>query len=72
MKAKDLLTKQLVDSTLSVQKPDQETREQIAGKLFGLDWTIKLIEKVLKQGGSAKDVLASAGITLTAAPEGLR
>ena len=54
-----ILTKQLVDSTLVPSKEGQPSKEQIAGKLFGIDWTIKVIEDIVSKGKVASKELAS-------------
>lgn len=62
--AKDILTKQLVDLTLSKPDPTSESREQIAGKLWGIDWVIKQIEAHVRKGREAEAQLAQANIHL--------
>lgn len=62
--AKEILTKQLVDLTLSKPDPANENREQIAGKLWGIDWVIKQIETHVSRGRSASAELAKANIYL--------
>lgn len=55
-RAKELLTKQLVDANLG-KPPEGTTIEQIAGKLFGLQWITLEISRILKQGDYASKVL---------------
>jgi len=62
--AKAILTNQLVDATLNPQQPGTQTREQIAGRLWGIDHTIKTLEKILKAGAHAREVLAQDNLFL--------
>jgi len=62
--AKLLLTKQLVDATLNPQQPNSQTREQIAGRLWGIDYIITSFEKVLREGARAKELLAEQNLFL--------
>jgi len=62
--ARDLLTKRLVDLTLGVAKPGEETREQIAGKLFGINFIETLFHNILAEGGRANDALARENLFL--------
>jgi hypothetical protein len=62
--AKATLTKQLVDVTLRPADPTAESREQIAGKLWGLDWVVQQIENHVRRGRDARASLAKANIHL--------
>lgn len=63
-KAREALTRRLVDLTLRPTKDGEETREMIAGKLWGLEWVTKLIEEILRRGGDAKSALAAVNMHL--------
>ncbi len=63
-KAKSQLTQQLVDATLRPQTEGAESREQIAGKLFGIQYMIAAMEKILKRGVTAKEDLARHNLFL--------
>lgn len=60
--AKALLTKRLVDATLNPQKEGTETREQLAGKLFGINFIENVLEKILREGERSKEALASQNL----------
>jgi hypothetical protein len=64
LEAKDGLTKRLVNATLNVPNPKEETREQLAGKLFGIDHFIHILERILSEGGHAKELLAKQNLFL--------
>jgi hypothetical protein len=55
-KTRDLLTKQLVEISLGKSHPGT-TLEQVAGKIFGLDWFLGELERIARQGDSAKQAL---------------
>lgn len=57
-KARIHFTNQLVSATLAPQREGTESREQIAGKLYGISYITTLFEKILKEGGDAKAILA--------------
>lgn len=59
-----VLTDQLVALTLAPQKEGQETREQIAGKLFGITYITNVLERILREGAQAKDTLAAHNLFL--------
>lgn len=62
--AKLKLTKQLVDAILvGVPTPDA-SRERIAGQIFGIDYTIREIENIVRKGREAEGLLAADGIYL--------
>ena len=56
----------LVGATLGqpvrFQTGETITKEQLAGRVHGIDFVIKLIENVLKNGGKADLALREAGI----------
>lgn len=62
--AKEILTKQLVDVTLAKPDPAAESREQIAGKLWGITWVISQIESHVRKGREAEASLAKLNIHL--------
>lgn len=56
--ARKIFTEQLVSVTLRPQKEGTETREQLAGKLYGISYIINVFEKILKEGHEARTILA--------------
>lgn len=62
---RDNLTKELVGAVLSpnTSKPN-ENKEQIAGKIHGIDYVIRTIESIVREGRQATKVLQSQNITL--------
>lgn len=62
--AKSFLTKQLVSVTLNAPVANSETREQIAGKLWGIEFMVTTIEKILKAGTGAREILARENLFL--------
>lgn len=62
--ARKILTEQLVTLTLSPHKEGQETREQIAGKLYGITYITQVLERILKEGANAKETLAQHNLFL--------
>lgn len=62
--ARQAFTNQLVSATLKPQHADAETKEQIAGKLYGIAYVIQVFERILKEGADAKDVLARQNLFL--------
>jgi hypothetical protein len=60
--AKAALTKRLVEATLKPLDPREESREQLAGKLWGIDFVITTLERILREGANAKDFLARQNI----------
>lgn len=72
IRERDILTKMLVGSTLGVpvtvataHGAADLTREQIAGKIYGLDSVIDLIEKVLVRGQRGAEELRRNGLSLS-------
>jgi len=61
---KEILASRLVASVLNAGQPGGESREQIAGKMLGLDWLVSFISSALKKGGEAKAILAEHNISL--------
>lgn len=62
--AQKYLTERLVGLTLGTLQPGSETKEQVAGKLYGINEFIKKIEKVLSAGNEARKMLAEENIFL--------
>lgn len=70
-KTRDDLTQQLVSSTLGVPVqiqtitgPVDVSREQLAGKIFGINYIISMFEKLLQRGEIAAKQLKELGINL--------
>jgi hypothetical protein len=71
IRERDSLTRQLVSSTLGlpVQAKTLEgtitfTREQLAGKIYGIDYIMTLFEKLLQRGDIAKKQLKDLGVNI--------
>lgn len=62
LETRELLTKELVGAVLS-PKPS-ENKEQIAGKIHGIDHVIRTIEQLVREGKQASKVLAAQNISL--------
>ncbi len=62
--AKATFTHQLVSATLRSQVPGEDTREMLAGKLFGINYIITTFEKTLKKGQQAREALAKENLFL--------
>lgn len=62
--ARIVFTSQLVSATLRPQSDKAETREQIAGKLYGITYITAMFEKILKEGTNAREVLARENLFL--------
>lgn len=69
---RELYTKLLVSSTLgmpvrtaSAGGPVELTKEQLAGKIYGIDFITDLLEKILTKGDKAIAELHAQGIHLT-------
>lgn len=59
-RSKKLLTDKLVGSILHPASAVDETREQIAGKLYGIDFAVSLIERTVREGRRAQEALSRA------------
>src|SRR5579859_4216925 len=55
---------QLVTATLKPQQEGAETREQIAGKLYGITYITNVLERILKEGANAREILAQQNLFL--------
>ena len=71
MKERENYTKLLVNSTLGMpvvmdtkQGPTAVTKEQLAGKIYGIDFIVATIEKILTAGYRAADELRARGLSL--------
>lgn len=62
--ARIVFTNQLVSATLRPQPEGAETKEQIAGKLYGIVYITSIFERILKEGTNAKDILAKENMFL--------
>lgn len=62
--ARVTFTNQLVSSTLRPQPEGAETKEQIAGKLYGIMYITQIMERILKEGANARDILAKENMFL--------
>jgi hypothetical protein len=62
--ARKTFTDQLVSVTLRPQAEGSETKEQIAGKLYGIMYITTIFEKILKEGANAREVLARENLFL--------
>lgn len=62
--ARITFTNQLVSATLKPQHADAETKEQIAGKLYGIAYVIQIFERILKEGENARVLLAKENLFL--------
>lgn len=64
LRDREALTRQLVDLTLRPPSGPSESREQVAGKIFGIDHTLRVIEKLVRDGDSARAELAAQNLYL--------
>ena len=56
--AQQILTRRLVELTLTPPTTGSESREQVAGKIFGIDFAIRTIEGIVRQGRDAASILS--------------
>lgn len=66
LKRRTDLTATLVNAVLGQPMPEGVTKEQLAGRVQGIDEIIKLFELILKHGREALNQLESQGFSLTA------
>lgn len=64
LETREILTRQLVDSVLNPNKDGIDNREQIAGKINGIDFTIGLFQKTVREGREARSEMSSRNIDL--------
>jgi hypothetical protein len=69
---RDSLTRALVNSTLGLPVQAKTatgvieiTREQLAGKIYGIDYIVSLFEKLLTRGEAAEKALKQLGINIS-------
>lgn len=69
LRERNALTHLLVDSTLGLPVqaktlggPVEITREQLAGKIYGIDYIMTIMEKILTRGETASRQLKELGI----------
>jgi len=64
--ARESLTKQLVNLVLTApgSRPGGETQEQIAGKLYGLNYLVTALQRILAEGNHAKELMSQENIFL--------
>ena len=72
IRERDSLTRQLVNSTLglpvqakTLTGPVEVTREQLAGKIYGIDYIMTLVERILGRGEQATSELKRLGINIS-------
>ena len=64
LRRRDNYARQLVNSTLGMALPEGTTREMIAGRILGIDDTITLLERILRDGARAVELLRMENLTL--------
>ena len=68
LKTKDLYTTVLVQAVLSNKPPTMDgqetTREQLAGRVYGIEYVIKLFESILSKGEGALKALEAQGLSI--------
>jgi hypothetical protein len=64
IEARDQYSKALVNHLLGAPLQDGLTKEQLAGKIYGITFIISLIESILTRGERALADLKSIGISL--------
>ena len=64
LEIRDQLSKALVNHLLGTPLPDGVTKEQIAGKIFGINFIISKFESILSRGKKAVETLSVQGISL--------
>jgi len=63
-KARDQYTNVLVAMTLGAAVALPLTREQVAGRIHGLDFIVELMQKILKRGKEAENHLNAIGVSI--------
>lgn len=64
LETREILTRQLVESVLNPGAQNGETREQLAGKIQGIDFVMKLFTNLVKDGREARGNLQSVNVSL--------
>jgi hypothetical protein len=68
LKMKELYTGQLVQAVLTNTPPitdgKETTREQLAGRVYGIDFVIQTIEDIFRKGDRALKDLESQGVVI--------
>lgn len=71
LREREQLTRALVSSTLGFPMQAKTaagfveiTREQLAGKIYGMDWIIGFFEKVLARGEIAENAMKEIGLNV--------
>jgi hypothetical protein len=62
---RDQHSQALVNHLLGTPLPEGVTKEQIAGKIFGINFIVSKLESILSRGKKAVETLSSQGISLT-------
>lgn len=62
LERRDILTKELVDSVLNATS--SSNKEQVAGCIHGIDFAIRTIEALVREGRNASATLRSHNISL--------
>jgi hypothetical protein len=64
MGRRDSYAKQLVNHLLGGSLPNNLTKEQLAGKIYGIDEILSLMESILRDGKRALDEIQSKGVNI--------
>ncbi len=56
-----IISEQLVGAVLGTAK-SAESQHQLAGKVWGIEWTIKRIEEFVREGERAREALAQRNL----------
>jgi len=64
LQSKEMYSKILVAHLLGQPLSDGLTKEQIAGKIYGIDFILTVIETILRDGEKALNELSHQGISL--------
>ena len=67
-KMKELYTQVLVNAVLSNKPPfldgQETTREQLAGRVYGIDYIMRLMDEIIRKGTRALSDLEAQGVTI--------
>lgn len=64
LRRREMWAKMLVTSTLGTSLPEGTTREMLAGRILGIDDVISLLEKILRDGARAVEMLRTEQYSL--------